>query len=355
MTPAADLLTRLLSVGVRVTLDGAEVRCRAAKGVLTPELVRELRAHKPAVLALLTETEEAIAWRIEAFGDALLTEDAAAGESGVCAWCGSPMPPQPGRKCTRCCLASAALLDRLRTEEATYPGTDARDDGARPNPRPVSHDNVTTYGDDPAARDIIDRETASPAGRPVIGVIHSSYEKEWEGGLNHSIHKGDRCSVGIRFDIVKSDRAATPTGNAADRETQRPHGGDHRSDCFKGVNHSLEDEGRDRSDDFRVDNVNTEIPERPSGNTADRETASLSGVNQWKGLDNIQPHNSAPTGNAACGVDNVNPTDVDVINVKQLTAFDNVQGGLAGGGDIITSSMIDPDGDMSRRSERSVA
>lgn len=114
MTPVADLLTRLLGAGVRVALDGAEVRCRAARGVLTPELVRELRTHKPAVLALLMATETEIAWRVDQLGDALLTAEAAAGEPGVCAWCGSPMPPQPGRKCTLCCLAAAAVVAQLK-------------------------------------------------------------------------------------------------------------------------------------------------------------------------------------------------------------------------------------------------
>lgn len=114
---AAALLVELHMLGATVRLDDGDVRVRAPRGVLTPELVHELRAHKPAVLALLMETEAGIAWRIEAFGDALLAEEAAAGELGVCAWCGSPMPPQPGRKCTRCCLASAALLDRRRIME----------------------------------------------------------------------------------------------------------------------------------------------------------------------------------------------------------------------------------------------
>lgn len=121
MSPAEALLVELRTQNVRVRLDGDGIRCKAPDGVIPSDLAQRIRDLKPELLALLMETEARIAQQgVAQLGDALLGDAPDAGP-GVCAHCGAAMPPQPGRKCTRCCLASAALLDRRRIEEATYP------------------------------------------------------------------------------------------------------------------------------------------------------------------------------------------------------------------------------------------
>ena len=52
MTPA-DALAQVRAAGVEVALDGGELRLRAAPGVLTPERLRWLKAHKQALVAAL--------------------------------------------------------------------------------------------------------------------------------------------------------------------------------------------------------------------------------------------------------------------------------------------------------------
>ena len=49
----ADVLTRLRAAGVEVWLDGESLRYRAAPGVLTPERLDWLRAHRDALVEAL--------------------------------------------------------------------------------------------------------------------------------------------------------------------------------------------------------------------------------------------------------------------------------------------------------------
>jgi amino acid adenylation domain-containing protein/non-ribosomal peptide synthase protein (TIGR01720 family) len=53
MNSAAELLNRLASLGVELRTEGAELRWRAPKGVLSPELLEQIRSLKPALLAEL--------------------------------------------------------------------------------------------------------------------------------------------------------------------------------------------------------------------------------------------------------------------------------------------------------------
>jgi amino acid adenylation domain-containing protein len=52
---AADLLSRLESLGVNLVADGERLRVNAARGQLTDDLKAAIAAHKPALLALLAE------------------------------------------------------------------------------------------------------------------------------------------------------------------------------------------------------------------------------------------------------------------------------------------------------------
>jgi TubC N-terminal docking domain len=126
LNAAADLLIQLRAAGIVVTVDGAEIRCRAPKGVLTPELVHRLKEHKPDVLVLLIAEDQEIAWRVESISEGLL----GAGSErmpGVCSWCGSAMPVQPSPKCVLCAIAAAELV-QCRLDSAghmTYPISDS--------------------------------------------------------------------------------------------------------------------------------------------------------------------------------------------------------------------------------------
>ncbi len=123
MNDAADVLCDLRVLGVRVELDGDEVRCRAPRGALTPDLVRRLRAAKPQVQALLVAEDAEIAWRADAIGarvaasaggpDAFVVRDTPPAPNR-CRSCGDPTPDGGTAKCPLCCLASARVLDERR-------------------------------------------------------------------------------------------------------------------------------------------------------------------------------------------------------------------------------------------------
>ena len=53
------LLTELRRLDVQVWAEGDRLRCRAAKGVLTPELQQQLTTHKAALLQWLHSAHEA--------------------------------------------------------------------------------------------------------------------------------------------------------------------------------------------------------------------------------------------------------------------------------------------------------
>lgn len=57
MSPAA-LLADLRSRGIVLIPAGDALRCRAPRGVVTPDLAQLIREHKPALLALLLEDAE---------------------------------------------------------------------------------------------------------------------------------------------------------------------------------------------------------------------------------------------------------------------------------------------------------
>jgi hypothetical protein len=55
---ADEVLTTAQRAGIRLFAEGDQLRYRAPKGVLTPELRHALVAHKAALLAVLQEAEE---------------------------------------------------------------------------------------------------------------------------------------------------------------------------------------------------------------------------------------------------------------------------------------------------------
>jgi amino acid adenylation domain-containing protein len=57
MNPTLSLLTELHQQGVKLWVDGEQLRINAPKGVLTPALTDRLKAQKPALMALLREAE----------------------------------------------------------------------------------------------------------------------------------------------------------------------------------------------------------------------------------------------------------------------------------------------------------
>ena len=63
---AAKLIEELRSRGVVVEAAGDRLRVDAPKGAVTPELREALAEHKTEVMALITITEEEIAWRVAA-------------------------------------------------------------------------------------------------------------------------------------------------------------------------------------------------------------------------------------------------------------------------------------------------
>ena len=69
---AAALLARLRALGVTATVAGGDLALDAPAGVLTPELLSELRAHKGALLALLAAERWTADPRPDLAGDSTL-------------------------------------------------------------------------------------------------------------------------------------------------------------------------------------------------------------------------------------------------------------------------------------------
>ena len=123
MTDAPRILCDLRALGVRVEPDGDDVRFRAPRGVLTPDLVRRLKALKPRMRALLVAEDADIAWRADAIRarvaasvggpDAFVVRDTPPAPNR-CRSCGDPPPAGGTAKCTLCCLASARAWDGIR-------------------------------------------------------------------------------------------------------------------------------------------------------------------------------------------------------------------------------------------------
>ena len=59
MNQTLSLLTELYQQGVKLWVDGEQLRINAPKGVLTPAITDRLKAQKLALMALLRETETA--------------------------------------------------------------------------------------------------------------------------------------------------------------------------------------------------------------------------------------------------------------------------------------------------------
>ena len=55
----APLVEELVGKGVRLSVEGGELKCRGPKSALTPEIVARLKAHKAEVIAHLRPTPEA--------------------------------------------------------------------------------------------------------------------------------------------------------------------------------------------------------------------------------------------------------------------------------------------------------
>ncbi len=122
MTPAELLLTDLRSVGVEAYLDPVgELRCRARRGVLTPELRRRVAEHRADLRFILEDEAYEIAWRVAAM-KALAGDDgrapkviAAAPSTGdYCACCGEAQAYGRTPRCVLCALAAAQVVEERR-------------------------------------------------------------------------------------------------------------------------------------------------------------------------------------------------------------------------------------------------
>jgi len=84
MKKAIDILAECQRKAVIITKDGGDLDCRGHKGSLTPDLIRELKKHKPALLSVLgvqallkdVGLGETIVGDVEAFLDSLDSREA---------------------------------------------------------------------------------------------------------------------------------------------------------------------------------------------------------------------------------------------------------------------------------------
>jgi hypothetical protein len=98
-----DLLRALEAHGVALIPDGDELHVRAAKGALTPELSRQLKTQKPALLTLVRELYRG--------PDACLAAQAGS-RWRPCRRMGRCLHPVDGRPClipATCCVCGAPL------------------------------------------------------------------------------------------------------------------------------------------------------------------------------------------------------------------------------------------------------
>ncbi len=121
---AAALLVELHMLGATVRLDDGDVRVRAPRGVLTPELAGRVREHKPELARLLVASENATIWRVGMLLDRLppgatWPADLCAGdteipEPGLCVTCGDATILRQVGRCTACCLAAVEVVALLK-------------------------------------------------------------------------------------------------------------------------------------------------------------------------------------------------------------------------------------------------
>ncbi len=121
-TLLADLRTR----GVRLHVDGDQLRARFKGRTLDPDLAAAIKTHKPALIALLQQEEAAIAWRAAAMQSQVPPMGAGAvpflvakpdlpSAGGICVSCGEPF--ELVGYVPRCRLCIAAATRALATVE----------------------------------------------------------------------------------------------------------------------------------------------------------------------------------------------------------------------------------------------
>ena len=119
MTAAGALLADLRAAGVAVTVAGDRLRYRPVDRVTADQLER-MRAHRAALVALLTDREHQIGWRAAAMrahaGDRrpppfLTAAPDLAPMAGRCVSCPAPVEADLERaRCSWCALAVARVL-----------------------------------------------------------------------------------------------------------------------------------------------------------------------------------------------------------------------------------------------------
>jgi hypothetical protein len=120
MAGVAAVLTEARAAGLDVT---AEADVLIVRGTWRHEdLARRLLAQKPAVLALLTEEDRELAWRIAAMRPQvpatgpipfLIARDAAP-MRGYCLSCGDGLPSGQTIRCALCVRAAQLVLSQVR-------------------------------------------------------------------------------------------------------------------------------------------------------------------------------------------------------------------------------------------------
>lgn len=117
---ATELLIELEARGVLIEAAGDRLRVDAPKGAVTPELREALAACKTEVLAILTTSEDEIAWRVEAMlphiPDVgaipfLVARTLEQIDLGCCPSCGDCLNGMAGYICGPCSQAKNRALD----------------------------------------------------------------------------------------------------------------------------------------------------------------------------------------------------------------------------------------------------
>jgi hypothetical protein len=124
----ADLLADAAAAGLHVSVDGETLRIRGPKaGAL---IAQQLAAHKPVVLALLTDTREAaIRERMTAFrpqvpetGPIPFLSLAPSIAPGTCLSCGEPLAAGERHRCELCAVAARRVVAEVETARGARGG-----------------------------------------------------------------------------------------------------------------------------------------------------------------------------------------------------------------------------------------
>ena len=120
-------MERVAGVLAEARAAGLEVRAEADRLVvrgprLHEEIARQLLAQKPAVLALLSGEEVALAWRVEAMRPQVplrgpipvLVAREISPSPGHCLSCGEPLSPERPMRCALCMRAAQVVLGWIR-------------------------------------------------------------------------------------------------------------------------------------------------------------------------------------------------------------------------------------------------